>query len=99
MDKLKPCPFCGSTKLKMEKKSTLAGFNGLDWRVERHTYSVRCNVCHARGGAAGGKVIPHYEFFNKPYEHLPPPQWVTTDEKLREEAAEAWNRRASDARL
>lgn len=26
-------------------------------RVEMHTYSVRCNTCHARGGAVGGRVM------------------------------------------
>ena len=34
---LKPCPFCGSAKLKIDKKSTLYGYNGLDMRAERHT--------------------------------------------------------------
>lgn len=37
---LKPCPFCGSEKLKVDSKS----------RDGRMTFSVRCNVCHARGG-------------------------------------------------
>lgn len=41
MPDLKPCPFCGGTKLKVERKSSLAGFNGLDERVDRHTFSVR----------------------------------------------------------
>ena len=50
-EELKPCPFCGSTKLKIDKKSVLDRYTGLGVRLERHTYSVRCNVCHARGGA------------------------------------------------
>lgn len=41
-DKLKPCPFCGGEKLKIDYKSR----KGLE------TYSVRCNKCHARGGTA-----------------------------------------------
>lgn len=87
-EKLKPCPFCGSAKLKIEYKSQYAGRNGLDCRVEMHTYSVRCNVCHARGGSSGGRVI------NDPWTHcVPLPDWATTDEALKERATEAWNRR------
>lgn len=43
MAELKHCPFCGGTKLKIERKSRLAGWNGLDMRVEMHTY------CHEGG--------------------------------------------------
>jgi len=39
---LKPCPFCGSNKLKLDKQT----------RNDRTTYSVRCNKCHARGGTS-----------------------------------------------
>lgn len=88
---LKPCPFCGSHKLKVMKASTLAGWNGLDMRVERHTWSVRCNVCKARGGAVGGKVL--VQRLPNGFE-LPP--WAITDEKLRAECIEAWNRRAME---
>ena len=27
---LKPCPFCGSTKIKVDRKSVRVGSNGLD---------------------------------------------------------------------
>ena len=40
---LKQCPFCGATKLKIDKQT----------RNGRITYSVRCNCCHARGGTSG----------------------------------------------
>ena len=91
INELKPCPFCGSTKLKIEYKSQYAGRNGLDCRVEMHTYSVRCNVCHARGGSSGGRVI------NDPWTRcVPLPDWATTDEALKERAIEAWNRRADN---
>lgn len=93
--KLEPCPFCASTKLKLDKKSKHAGYNGLDWPVKYNTYSVRCNVCHARGGSVGGKVIPHFNFF-KGDMNLHLPEWATTDEELREKAISAWNRRAAD---
>ena len=89
MADLKPCPFCGSTKLKLERKSTLAGWNGLDWRVERHTWSVRCNSCFSRGGAVGGRVCAQDR------EHIIP--WATTDEALSEQAVALWNRRVDDA--
>ena len=88
MAELKPCPFCGGTKLKVDRKSRLAGRNGLDMRVDMHTYSVRCNTCHARGGAAGGRVI--YTPWTR---CAPPPDWATTDKALEEKAIEAWNRR------
>lgn len=94
MDKLKSCPFCGGTKLKIEKKSKLAGFNGLDERVEQHTFSVRCNCCYARGGAIGGKVIPHRKLFEG--KELPYPEWAKTDDELKELAVDIWNRRAGE---
>lgn len=91
MPELKSCPFCGGTKLKIEKKSTLAGFNGLDERVERHTFSVRCNICKARGGAVGGRVVHHYR-----HEESLRADWETTDEDLERLAIEVWNRRPGE---
>jgi hypothetical protein len=85
---LKPCPFCGSTKLTIDYKSTSVGHNGLGQRVERHTYSVRCNVCHARGGTVGGKVVSHYRFLKEKL-----PEWETTDDVLRNKAILTWNNR------
>ena len=91
MNDLKPCPFCGGTKLKMDRKSRLAGWNGLDMRVEMHTYSVRCNTCHARGGAVGGRVM------NDPWTRCAQlPDWATTDNALEAKAIEAWNRRVEN---
>lgn len=84
---MKPCPFCGGTKLKVDRKSRLAGWNGLDMRVEMHTFSVRCNTCHARGGAAGGRVMNGCAQL---------PDWAATDKDLEAKAIEAWNRRVSD---
>ena len=92
MIELKPCPFCGGTKLKVERKSRLAGWNGLDMRIDMHTYSVRCNTCHARGGAVGGRVM------NDPWTRCAQlPDWATTDKTLEAKAIEAWNRRAENA--
>lgn len=91
MDKLKPCPFCGGTKLKVERKSKSVGWTGLDVPVDNMTYSVRCNKCHARGPARGGKVLRYTIGV------LPLPDWSKEQSKLYEEAVKAWNRRASDA--
>lgn len=84
------CPFCGSERLKLEHKSRLAGWTGIDARVEYVTVSVRCNGCHARGGTAGGKVIrSHMDIYRDAM-----PEWATTIEQLEALAARAWNRRA-----
>ena len=48
---LKPCPFCGSTSLKLEHKH-----NGTHYWTGTHSATVRCNKCHARGGTASVKV-------------------------------------------
>lgn len=45
--KLKPCPFCGSDKLKVDSKRT---FN---YSTRRCSVSVRCMKCHARGSTVG----------------------------------------------
>ena len=48
---LKPCPFCGNTKLKIESKH-----NGSHYYCGTHSATVRCNKCHARGPTASCKV-------------------------------------------
>lgn len=50
--RLKPCPFCGSDKLKVDSVSRYSGIRGYEY-----TFSVRCNKCHARGGTAKGGWI------------------------------------------
>lgn len=86
MTDLKPCPFCGSTKLKIERKrSRNVG------RTEMHTYSVRCNVCHARGSTVSGRIMSDpWALCSQTSE------WFMTDEMLEEKAVEAWNRRAEN---
>lgn len=49
---LKPCPFCGSDKLKLDSVSKYKFQRGYVY-----TLSVRCNKCHARGGTASGDVL------------------------------------------
>lgn len=95
MTELLPCPFCGSTKLKIESKSTKAGHTGVDERVERMVFSVRCNVCHARGGASGGKVIVGRRYLTHGGDL---PQWATTAHIIRQNAIYLWNTRTPKER-
>lgn len=92
MTELKPCPFCGNDKLKIDKKSVLDGYNGLGERVDRHTYSVRCNICYARGPTVGGRIVKESES----YRFTGLPVWATTDEVLKELAVDAWNERLGE---
>ena len=48
-----PCPFCGSKSVKIVKKR--ARYKG----VPSYIASVRCNVCHARGGTIINVTIPY----------------------------------------
>ena len=48
---IKPCPFCGNTKLKVESKH-----NGKWHNTGTHSATVRCSKCHARGPTASCKV-------------------------------------------
>ncbi len=52
-NQLKPCPFCGSMKLKLERKSTK--YKG----KKAYVASIRCNCCHARGGTVTNLTIPY----------------------------------------
>lgn len=89
---LKPCPFCGSTRLKIDSKQRVAGCTGISAQVESMTYSVRCNVCHARGGTAGGLVIQSNLLAY--IDSLP--EWATTEDALKDAAIELWNNRAQE---
>jgi Lar family restriction alleviation protein len=82
---LKPCPFCGGTKLKIDSKSKSISYR----HVDVFTASVRCNVCHARGGTASGECGNYY--FGTPRSEK-----LTTLAEIEQRAAEAWNRRADD---
>lgn len=76
---LKPCPFCGSGKLKLDKSS----------RNGRSTYSVRCNSCHARGGTSGCEKTTYKSILYSPLANGDPIEEAFTAAK----AIEAWNRR------
>lgn len=89
-EELKRCPFCGSKKLKILGTQRKIGVIGTYEPVARETYSVRCNVCHARGGAAGGKVI----LTRLRLRESELPNWASSRDSLKEKAIEEWNRRA-----
>ena len=93
MYKLKPCPFCGSDSLKIESKTTKVGWTGIEARVESKTFSVRCNKCHSRGGAVGGKVI--ISRIDAYKDNMP--CWATTKEELKDVAVALWNKRVKES--
>ena len=82
---LRPCPFCGSQKLKIESKGTDVSYR----HVRKLTVSVRCNRCFARGGTVSGEV-PDYMFGVAKSDKL------TSVAALNERAVEKWNRRNKD---
>lgn len=94
-ERMKPCPFCGSKKVKIQGTQRKIGVTGTDEPVARETYSVRCNVCHARGGAVGGKVI----LTRLRLRESELPNWASSRESLQENAIKAWNRRTNDAEV
>lgn len=53
IEKLKPCPFCGSDSLKLTKRKTT--YKG----QKAYVASVRCNRCKARGGTILNLTIPY----------------------------------------
>ncbi len=48
MDKLKPCPFCGSDSIKVASKKIELRQNE-QTRQHRHMFYATCNKCHSRG--------------------------------------------------
>lgn len=81
---LSPCPFCGSTKLKIDKKSKLIHSR----HVAIYTVSMRCSCCHARGGTVSGEV--RTGILNPVSDNL------TDYETLTQRAIEAWNKRVDN---
>jgi hypothetical protein len=83
--KLKPCPFCGSDKLKTDGTSGPTHYYEKDgmknWKII--VCSVRCNKCHARGTTVSTAVDTTKNY----YEEL---------QQLRERASKAWNVRVGE---
>ena len=79
---LKPCPFCGGTKLKVDQKTSSSS----KWNSEKRmldkliVVTVRCNRCHTRG--------PTTSLWGS---------WIDRPtETLGDKAIEVWNRRFTD---
>lgn len=86
-EKLKPCPFCGSTKLKVDKKSKSVHYR----HISIYTVSVRCSCCHARGGTVSGEV---WDGVSKPISDK-----ITNYEALKLIAIETWNGRIKNDKV
>ena len=87
MADLKICPFCESDKLKIEMKKNGTRYFGIG-QLENYTASVRCNVCHARGGTVSGYVR------NRRF--VEAKDWLKDEisiEELERRAIEVWNTR------
>lgn len=80
---LKSCPFCGSYKLKLEKKATK------NKRYKAYVAFIQCNSCYARGGAVMYRTIPYAinEDIEIPY---------AINEDIEREAYSRWNRRENN---
>lgn len=78
-NELKPCPFCGSTKLKVDQKtSSNTKWNSETKKSEKFVVvTVRCNKCHTRGPTTS----MYATFYDRP------------TKALEEKAIEVWNRR------
>ena len=87
MKNMKICPFCESDKLKIDMKKKGTRYFGIG-QLENYTASVRCNVCHARGGAVSG-FVRNRRFVDKD-------DWLKDEisiEELKRRAVEKWNTR------
>lgn len=89
MAELKPCPFCGGMKLKIEHKAAQSYKRRQG--VEQYTFSVRCNKCHARGGTITAFLRNAFYALSDEAAKI-----METREQAEARAAEAWNRRADN---
>ncbi len=91
MHDIKPCPFCGSQKVKLAKK-THNYTSSYDERCIKYVkYSVRCGTCYARGGLACG-FVGNYDNFVNDVSALYHAK-IATDKELQAKAIELWNER------
>lgn len=85
MAELKPCPFCGGTKLKIDQKtSSSTKWNSEKGRLDKLVVvTVRCNKCHTRGPTTS----TYAGFYDSPIK------------MLEEKAIEVWNTRTTKERF
>ena len=80
MDELKPCPFCGSTKLGISEKSTARDYGtAVQYRV-----TVYCKKCNTYGPRVLTEKVKSNVY----------PRPFVDFENAKEKASEAWNSRA-----
>ena len=91
--KAKPCPFCGSGRIRTDHKTGRKFINGLDHPVEQHKWYAQCTKCKARGAVASGKVNLTENYFISQATRDRFPEWQTTDNELHRKAIELWNNR------
>lgn len=82
LKELKPCPFCGSNELIID----VSGAIQRKRKVIEYTAYVECAQCFAKGGAVMEELKIHLFGGNIEFD--------TIDEKFKERAIEAWNKRA-----
>ena len=87
---LKPCPFCGGDKLKIEFK-TRQMYKSDMRGVDPYTVTVRCNKCHARGATVSAYLRNCFKKLSDKAAAV-----EVTKEMAEKMAIEAWNRRADD---
>ena len=87
------CPFCKGTRVLLQMKKGRKFINGLDHPIEEHKWYAYCTRCKARGPIASGKVNLYENYVITPETRAHFPRWQRTDNELRAEAMELWNRR------
>ena len=80
---LKPCPFCGGTKLGVSEKSVARDFG----TMVQYQVAVYCTDCNAYGPRVLTEKIKSNTY----------PRPFVDFEKSESKASEAWNRRAGDS--
>jgi Lar family restriction alleviation protein len=83
MAELLPCPFCGSTDIRYSLKVT----GRFDVRYHASMY---CNKCHCYGTRTLTKTVRHDDYKGR--------RSIEYDSETKQEAIEAWNRRAGDGK-
>ena len=95
MTDLRPCPFCGSIKHKIESKKKNEWRNGYGDFALYVTFHVRCTVCNARGCTVSG-MVGNTEHDGKTVKIYGKDTVLHRYSYYVDKAAEAWNRRAED---